>query len=204
MPDYQSLNDNPASILDYLKTNVIASGKLQNSKVKNTPEHIVFEHTEYPSGQVDGSAADVHYLKNSDETSPAKSVKAFICDYTKNDVESCILDHRKAKFCFTITMNGCTFGVGIPGEDGTLMVTHANTGGLTTEQRQQTFDTHETSNVALMEPALYRHMADKLTATTFGFWSGSEWKFYFQLYQPSGGVFKAIGTFPIPGQSFVH
>ncbi len=30
------------------------------------------------------------------------------------------------EFCFTTTMNGCTFGIGSPTSDGSVLVSHAN------------------------------------------------------------------------------
>ena len=198
MPHYQLLNQDPESLLIFLENNIIASGLLANSKVKNQPEHLILQKSA-TQGEINGQPADVYYIKNSGESSSRKALKSYICDYTKGNVEYCTLG-RDAGFCFTITMNGCTFGIGQPADDGTVLVSHANTGGETVAQRSQTIGIHSEHNSVLrsvLEPALYRRMADRLTASTFGIKTGGGWKFYFQLYRPESGVFKCYGTFPI-------
>lgn len=203
MPHYQYINKDPESLLIFLENNIIATGMLGNSTLKNSPENLVLEKSQR-KGDIDGRVVDVYYIKKSSETSTRKSLKSYICDYTAGDVEYCTLGSA-GNFCFTITMNGCTFGIGSKTSDGTVVVTHANTGGQTGQQQTQTFDTHAQQNstlTSILEPALYRHMATGLTATTFGIKTSKGWKFYFQLFKTQNGIFKCFGTFPVPTQQF--
>ena len=64
-------------------------------------------------------------LQRHDGTAGADSCLAYICDYKKGEINYQVLG-REAKFCFTTTMNGCTFGIGSPTSDGSVLVSHAN------------------------------------------------------------------------------
>lgn len=45
-----------------------------------------------------------------------------------------------------------------------------------------------------LEPNLYRNMS----TTTFGVRTGTDWKFYFQIYQTVGTEIQLFGCFPFP------
>lgn len=199
-PDYSGLNATPASLLTFMENNIVLSGFLKNSKVNSVPEYL-----ELPSldsvAKKDNTTISAFKLKNSDKTSASEALHAYICNYTAGNVEYCRLG-TAANLCFTITMNGCTFGVGQPAPDGTLLVTHANTGGKTTPQQEQTFGAHGTKQVSMLEPALYRRAGSNMNATTFGIRTKGKWKFYFQLYSVKSFVYTLIGVFPVPTQQF--
>lgn len=202
-PDYAELNRNPESLLTWLNSNIIATGLLGNSSVKNVPEYLEL-HLNDRKGKLDNKDMDVYYLKKGDKTGNSNALRVYICDYTKNEVESCRLG-KDASFCFTITMNGCTFGIGSDSGDGTVMVTHANKASSKTQandQFQQTVEAHGSNKVSMMTPSLYRSMSPGLTATTFGIRTSKGWKFYFQSYRAESGIFRSYGVMPIPANQF--
>src|SRR5205085_12026175 len=49
----------------------------------------------------------------------------WICDYARDDIKYRTLSNARP-FCFTATMNGCTFAIGSAGANGVLTVSHAN------------------------------------------------------------------------------
>lgn len=202
-PNYTELNRSPESLLTWLKSNIIATGLLGNSKIKDTPEYLEL-HLNQRKGKMDNKDMDVYYLKQSDKNGASKALNSYICDYTKNDVESCRLG-REANFCFTITMNGCTFGIGSATGDGTVLVTHANKASSKTQgvdQFDQTVGAHGSNKVSMMTPSMYRSMSPGLTATTFGIRTSKGWKFYFQSYRSENGIFRCYGVMPIPTNQF--
>ena len=200
-PDYTAINAKPETLLSYLENNILLSGFLKNSQANSMPEHIEFEPSTTTVAKKGNSSVDAFKLRNSTQSTTSKALKAYICDYTAGGIEYCRLGSA-ANFCFTITMNGCTFGVGQTASDGTVIVTHANKGGKTIDQQQQTFTTHGTKDVSMMEPALYRRAGRNMNATTFGIRVNGKWKFYFQSYSVSSGVYTLVGVFPVPVQQF--
>ena len=201
-PDLDRLHAGPEQLLGWLDNNVLLSGLVQNSASPNFLEWMTIGPPapfNAPTGQKpDGTAIDVFYLRNNG-TGPADAVRSYICNYVPNQVRSTPLG-TGGDYCFTTTMNGCTFGVGRAAPDGSVRVSHANTGGDTAAQRNQTWTEHGNHNVSMLEPALYRRLGNgmNLNITTFGIRSGRAWKFYFQLFEARPGrVFVLHGVFPI-------
>jgi hypothetical protein len=201
-PDYAAWEADPRSLLTFLDDNLIATGLLQNAKLNSMPEYLVLKKTATRVVKDGKEAGWVYYLKNSDETSSANAIKAYICDYEKNNTKYALLAD-KAKFCFTITMNGCTFGIGMPNSSGDVIVSHSNRAADINQaatQRDITLGGHKNGQVTMLEPSLYRP-AEKMACTTFGLRAGRNWSFHFQSYRANGGTFEYFGTMPITTQS---
>lgn len=193
--DYAALEADPASILAFMKNNIIATGLLPNSQENSEPEYLVLSKTTTKVTQGGTELGNVYYLKGSTETSTGNAIKSYVCDYEKNNTKFVMLG-KKAKFCFTITMNGCTFGIGAPSSDGSVIVSHSNRASDRNQaetQREITLGGHKNRAVAMLEPSMYR-IAPRMTCTTFGIRSGRTWKFYFQSYMPSGSSWEHYGV----------
>jgi hypothetical protein len=81
-PNYTELNRNPEALLTWLSSNIIATGLLGNSKVKDTPEYLEL-HLNPRKGKIDNKDMDVYYLKQSDKNSSSEAIKFYTCDYTR-------------------------------------------------------------------------------------------------------------------------
>lgn len=201
-PDYAAFQRDPSSILTFMRTELIATGLLPNAKQKGVPEYLALSKTETPTVQNGVNVGNVWYLKASDHTGTDSALFSYICDYEKNNTHYVMLGDR-AKFCFTITMNGCTFGIGTPNSYGDVIVSHSNRASDSNQsetQRDITLGGHRNQQVTMLEPSLYRP-APKMTCTTFGIRTDRGWKFYFQSYRPNGGTFDYFGAMPIATQN---
>jgi hypothetical protein len=130
-------------------------------------------------------------------------VSAYICNYTAGGCHHIDLGGL-ADFCFTVTLNGCSFGVGPHG--GGLRAAHANSGGNVLLQRgqlQAEFGVGgNMAGITMLEPADYRRLSNtvNLQATVFGIRNGAAWQFYFQCYSShTHGNYRVYGVFPFPG-----
>jgi hypothetical protein len=108
---------------------------------------------------------------------------------------------------FTPSMNGCTFGIGIPNAAGDVLVCHSNSaksGGGTPPDVQALVQRHLVEPVLsegglILEPKDYRTIG-KEQATTFGIRRAGGWEFCVHTYLFLGQhTFKAGGTSPING-----
>lgn len=204
-PDYSEFDRAPMSLLDFMATNIIATGLLPNSTLNSVPEFLTLEKKTTPVTVGGEAVGHVYYLKGSTETSSARALNAYICDYEKNDTKFVLLG-QNARFCFTITMNGCTFGIGKPGSDGSVIVSHSNRASDPNQaetQRRITLDSHKNRQVTMLEPSMYRPV-ERMTCTTFGIRAGRQWKFYFQSYRPNGSTWELYGVPEIKTNSLVH
>jgi hypothetical protein len=145
------------------------------------------------------------------EVSPAapgatNAFPAYICRWSGDSVCTKTLGHD-ADVMFTGNMNGCTFGIGMPANDGTVRVGHANAasfaGGTAanpdfTTQRQMQRDALSTRGVAanIVNPDVYRANVAysgvgsndfEIVAVTVGIRIGNKWEFYYQ-HQRHGGT----------------
>ena len=124
---------------------------------------------------------------------------SYVCDYGRNEINYQVLG-KEADFCFTITINGCTFGVGSPTEDGSVLVSHGNLAELQGTSQDPEGDQaarqlavgHQLhgDGATYLTPDMYRD--GKANVTMFGMRVGSAWKFYYQRYAAAGG-----GTFKL-------
>lgn len=203
-PDYAALSANPRQLLTWLENNLLLAGYLQNTDNPNGTAFCTFTppqaHARTPAANSAGQQLDA-YAVRSYGVFAGDALRAYICNYHAGQVHSVQLG-ADANFCFTVTLNGCTFGVGKATGDGSVRVSHANTGGNTQAQRDQTFgELGGNVNIATMlEPAMYRRIGApmNLNATVFGIRDAGAWKFHFQLYSVAGGQYTLHGVFPFP------
>ena len=115
---------------------------------------------------------------------------AYWCPYDQDRFGYTTLGNN-ADFMFTPTMDGCSFGIGQAGADGSVMVGHINSTRF--EKKGDTSDMERNQRVSLeiglrsgrkkpviFEPSDYRYRkkAREVSATTFGIREGGRWKFY--------------------------
>jgi hypothetical protein len=158
-------------------------------------------------GKKHGVDVPVFTLRRWVATDPAdQGFYAYWCPYDQNQTFICMLGNG-ARFMFTATMDGCSFGVGSQ-NGGSCRVAHANKGGhggalesagLSVEdareqqrltQRNMLWSALGDSSIRIIQPGDY--MADidgakVLKSTTFGVHNlGRPWKFYTQRYWKIG------------------
>jgi len=204
-PNLAAVQANPADLLVWLQNNLLLAGLIAN--VPNPPGTGFVTigapgaPAPAPAFNTAGAAMGVYALR-CNGVGAADSLPSYVCNYQANDVRSVTLAAVR-DFCFTITLNGCTFGIGPVAPGGVRVVSHANTGGNTLPQRTQTWAAHavpaNSVAITMLEPALYRKMGGNLQATVFGLRIGGNWQFHFQLYdRPAGGAnITVYGVFPI-------
>ncbi len=132
------------------------------------------------------------------------SFTAYVCNYRTGKTINQVLG-KSADFMFTMTMDGCSFGIGIPGKDGTVMVSHSNAKGHGSDeenhlaQQKQLIEVFDKNPFTqMLEPSNYRKGGDGTSITTFGMRENGEWKFYFQKWKKlSSRKFQTSGVEPI-------
>lgn len=162
-------------------------------------------------GYKDNEAIPILRLKDADNDD--MSFNSYICDYKDGQINYQVLD-KEANFCFTWTMNGCTFGIGSKSPNGTVMVSHGNAKGQVPKgSQQETLSAQHAKQkewaeamhgdtVTMLQPASYRPTGSKQVATTFGLKTADGWKFYYQSYDiPGGGRIDLKGVHPIVGKN---
>ena len=139
-----------------------------------------------------GKACDVYSLA---EAGPKDDpvVLAYFLDYQAGKIKHQFLG-KKAAVAFTITMDGCTFGVGSKTLAGGVLITHANATGV---HKGVKGDEGTSLNIAtqkewtqrdlgadstLLEPSKYRPAGAQI-ANTFGLRDSKGWSFYYQAYR---------------------
>jgi len=207
-PNLAHLQAQPNLLLTWLNDNLLLAGLMTN--VPNPPGLAWVTITAPPvipgmpslAVNASGRPMDVFTLRTNGG-GVGDSVRSYVCNYTANGVHSIDLVNA-ADYCFTVTLNGCTFGIGPRTPLGFRRVSHANTGGNAFVQRTQTWTQHgvpaNSYAISLLEPSEYRRLGGggNLNATVFGVRTGVSWAFYFQLYTAVGnGNYKVHGVFPI-------
>ena len=212
LPNFAHLQADPALLLPWLEGNLLrAIAPFPN--VANPPGTFaatIVQGTLYPGGgggnavavNSNGVPMGVFDLGTQGVAGAAATIPSYLCNYTAGGVNEVILGNL-GDFCFTINLNGCTFGIGLAQPNHTRRVSHANSGGNTLLQRGQTQAIHHVganmAGVSLLEPAEYRRMAPTMQATVFGIRTGLVWRFYFQSYSSHGhGNYRVYGVYPIP------
>jgi hypothetical protein len=129
------------------------------------------------------------------------SLFAYWVPYAQNQTFSCNLGNG-ARFMFTATMDGCSFGIGSSPTPGVVRVAHANRGTYAADQARVIGVDHARELQALVQrdelratlgnqariiaPNDYRRdvdLAPVLSSTTFGFHAlGAAWEFWTQRY----------------------
>jgi hypothetical protein len=208
---YKSWSKTPSGILNFMQNNVIYTGKLENSRMYNVPEYLYLSKTKRVV-EKDGNITGYVYNLVNGEAGEKFGVKSFICDYKVNSFQCAVLT-SKANFCFTVTMNGCTFGIGSPTPSGEILVSHCNiqkdTGTQSGNQRDKTLKVYRALNQnvdGMLETSMYRQGGRDYatnTATTFGLRDPltNKWTFYFQAFK--NGFDKVVyhGVFPVKTNS---
>lgn len=108
---------------------VVKTGNLQNAAVAGRPETLFLVKDKHFKGKLGGVECDVYAVFNLSNlplgVTPEGYFNAYIVDYLAGEVHQTVLG-READLCFTVTINGCTFSLGAPAPDGTLIVSHTN------------------------------------------------------------------------------
>ena len=155
-----------------------------------------------------GVELDIYSLTRHSSRLPSKDVEAIFdaywCPYEQNQTLHCMLG-TEARYMFTATMDGCSFGVGSQ-NNGVCRVAHSNEGtfggsreGVYGTNGARVFQHMEQANrlqyeipnlTGIIAPNAYQQDYDgeyALTATTFGIRNNTNtWEFYTQKYWKSG------------------
>jgi hypothetical protein len=210
--NYKAWQDDPAAMLTFMQTNVIVTATLADSEVVNVPEYLFVTRTDRRV-EKDGKIVGHMYMMHNTPPGSTTGIKSFICGYKLGEMH-CVILTSDADFCFTRTMNGCTFGIGSPTSCGDVLVSHANSPKGENEQLKSTQSLFNNGGgtTGILEPSLYRMGGGSLgnsretgltingmnTATTFGIRDRktNKWKFYFQSYRASQTLLYA-GVLPV-------
>jgi hypothetical protein len=160
-------------------------------------------------GKKMGTDVHVYMLRKRNARDPDDSTfYAYWCPYSQNETLSAMLGNS-ARFMFTATMDGCSFGVGSQ-RSGYCRVAHANLGGYgarmesaygtdngrelqATGQVNQLQHALGGANIDVINPTDYMNDADgvrALKSTTFGVHDvGRDWRFYTQRYWKNGRTY---------------
>jgi hypothetical protein len=194
----------PQELLNLMERNIIKSGLLKNTSVYGRPEMLVLTPEAYFKGVDDkGKEIPIFNLKQAGDRKDG--FLSYICDYEKGKFNYQVLD-READYCFTVTMNGCTFGIGTPSPDGAVIVSHGNQAGVTDgpgvpvgdmfAKQKALGEQFHGNDVLLLEPSQYRSTG-KENITTFGIRMNGAWNFFYQSYISAGsGRLQLNGLFP--------
>lgn len=126
------------------------------------------------------------------------------CPYEDDSMQSTTVGNS-ANIMFTAPMNGCSFGVGAPAEDGSCHVAHINMKSQNNAwNKQDSILKGSRLGSAIVSPHMYMSAdKDPVHVITFGVRTPStkEWNFYYQLTKMGvgvGGIIKTlIGVFPV-------
>ena len=112
---------------------------------------------------------------------------AYWCPYSDDKTYGVVLKDV-ADYMFTAEMDGCSFGVGSRGRDGSRLVYHANVHG-SDRQDQQDKQHSDLANVnashMILHPTAYRTLGAGLgyRVTTFGLRLKNKWQFHYQVHE---------------------
>lgn len=191
----------PAQLLALAAKSVIRPGLLKNTRHYGRAESLVLTAVPNETGQApDGKSSPVYYIKQAGQEGGA--FNAYICDYKEGELNYQVLG-TEAPFCFTTTINGCTFSVGVPAPDGALMVSHTNMklsemdptdavtrGAMPQTNFQGAVATEFHGHGVLVDPTVYwtggdRIDGNKINVTVFGIFDRG-WKFFYQRWTRDG------------------
>lgn len=191
----------PSALLAIAAKDVIRPGMLKNTKTYGRAETLALVKVPGETGEGPGGGpAEVYYIKQAG--SAPGGFPAYVCDYNEGELNYQVLA-SEAKFCFTTTINGCTFSLGMPGGDGTLIVSHTNMksekmdpqdrvtrGTASQADFQGQVATQFHGHGTLVDPTVYWAGGDmsggkKINITVFGVNDGG-WKFYYQRWTRDG------------------
>lgn len=210
-PNINQLQADPSLLLGWLDHNLLCAGTVQNVAAANGLAWTTIQQRPpmFPGAPQPvavnraGAPMDVYDIRTNVGGHAGNSVMAYICNYQANDVNS-VTVHNGGDYCFTINLNGCTYGIGPVQPNRSRLVTHSNRGGNAMLQRADVQAENGVGvnlvGVTLLEPSEYRRLGGgNLNATVFGIRTGANWNFYFQSYTSvAANQFQVHGVFPIP------
>jgi hypothetical protein len=137
-------------------------------------------------GRKGNDAVDVYQIVGRPDSTDA--IRAYWCPYNRNGTGSVIVGSQ-AQYMFTITVNGCSVGVGHQATNGTRLVMHvndANSGskgpGIQAQSQRITLRSAGTFGTQIVEPSMYRdddgHGGLSGSATVFGVYEAGQWKIW--------------------------
>lgn len=209
----------PKEFLAIAKTAVILPGNLENSSRYGRPERLGLIPTT-DKGSRKSKPCDVYRIQQS---AGLDAFPAYVCDYGEGQLNYQVLS-SEADFCFTTTINGCTFAVGAAARDGTVIVSHTNAkpGKLDEEDKQSLgWDpklkaTLEGRNWQIdVQKKLAKQFHGKgrfldshtyykkgeVNVTLFGLRQNEKWKFYYQSFRRASGCWEFTGFHDFSAQS---
>lgn len=168
-----------------------------------------------PVGVVGGIVAGGVYKMRRRAATDARGLTVYFCPYDQNKSKPLMIGND-ALWMFTVTMDGCTFGVGSQGVGaaGNVRVVHSNNAsqadpkitvagvsGRAAQGRIQAMfaRSHVGPDAMLIEPATYMGNDFGKKSTTFGAHAnGAAWSFKALTYRQAGNVFTHGGIVDYP------
>lgn len=189
------------ALLTLVSTSIVKTGLLPSTKVYGRPERLQFKEDVTAKGTCKDIPCKVYNVTTA--TAGADSFLSYICDYKTGEINYQVLG-PEANFCFTTTMNGCTFGIGSPTSDGSVLVSHANMAvprvptaetkalgpglvppGDQAERQLVVARALHGPGASYLTPDVYRHDHANVTLVG-GRTSTGAWKFYYQRWVLAG------------------
>jgi hypothetical protein len=189
------------TLFTLVSTSVVKTGLLPNPRVYGRPERLQFKEDALAKGTCKETPCKVYNVTTA--TAGADSFLSYICDYKRGEINYQVLG-PEANFCFTTTMNGCTFGIGSPTSDGSVLVSHANmatplvptaetkgsSAGLVppgdqAERQLAVARALHGPGASYLTPDMYRHEHANVTLVG-GRTSTGAWKFFYQRWAMAG------------------
>jgi hypothetical protein len=157
--------------------------------------------SDYTGERFHGTPIPVHTIVDGTDYAEA-AFDGYWCPFEMDQVKQ-ITVWKEGDALFTDRMDGCTFGIGTPGADGAVLVTHVNQSKyeqqndkskMIRKQRKKAKRVIGTGGT-IFEPPDYRTKPAEegtwLVSTTFGVRnpSNNTWTFYAQIMEGAGGEY---------------
>ena len=145
------------------------------------------------------------YMAHPTSSKSAEGImEIYWCPYQDDSIQSTVVGNA-ANIMFTAPMNGCSFGVGSPTNDGSRYVAHIN---MKSQQNAWNKQDAILKGMKLGDTVISPHMymggdKDPVHVITFGVRNPKtkQWGFYYQLTKmaagPSSIIKTLIGVFPV-------
>ncbi|MGH7067307.1 MAG: hypothetical protein ACREFO_04170 [Acetobacteraceae bacterium] len=185
----------PEDMVDIFRKNIVVMYGVPAAKGDGAKDYLKVTDYDSKVGTIEAfgesRAVSVKRIEAADEGDPSAFL-TWICNYEGNKVHYQTLTSER-KFCFTATMNGCTFGIGSPTREGALIVSHANqkvdSNDIVDQSLEQATMTRKglPEGSHLFQPQSYEFGPKRLVNTTlFGVYINRGWEFWFQQYSGFG------------------
>lgn len=200
----------PDDLLQLMNNALVKTGTLRNATRFGRPESLELVPETFFKG-VDTARKEIKVYNLKQTTQKGAGFLSYVCDYKRGELHYQVLD-READFCFTVTMNGCSFGVGAPNADGSVLVSHGNMAfvkdapdvpsGSSAERQEALAEALHGPNLAILDPRNYRREQESIT--TFGVRIKDDWKFFYQSYRSIGNqTLEFLGLKPFVSSSLL-